>query len=71
MSQELIDQQRALAAKVAGEEMEQAMAIGDVAAARRAMREMYAQIEARKAAREAGCYFCEQGDIDRARMEAL
>jgi hypothetical protein len=68
--QALIDRQRALAAKQAGEDLVQAMALGDLKAARRSMQEMYAQIEARKAAREAGCYFCKQGDIDRLSMEA-
>lgn len=46
----LVDKRRELAARVAGLDLEIAIALGDEAAARRAQREMYAQIEARKAA---------------------
>ena len=52
---ELIDKRRALAAKVAGVDLEIAMAVGDREAAYRAQREMFAQTEARKAARFAMC----------------
>ena len=57
----LIDQRRALAAKLAGVDMELAMAVGDLDAAQRALQEMKAQTEARYAARAAavgagGCY---------------
>lgn len=48
----LIDERRALAAQVAGKDVEIAMALGDRDAARRALREMKAQIEARRAVRE-------------------
>lgn len=64
----LIDQRRALAAQVAGKDVEIAMALGDRDAARRALREMQAQTEARKAVREA-CYFDTQGEIDAAAMK--
>ena len=49
----LIDQRRALAAKLAGVDMELAMAVGDRDAAQRALQEMKAQTEARYAARAA------------------
>jgi len=64
-----IDQQRARAARLAGLDLEYAMARGDREAAYEAMREMNAQTTARQAAREAGCYFVEQGDADRAMIE--
>lgn len=51
----LIDQRRELAAKVAGLDLEIAMAVGDRDAAQRALKEMTAQVEARKAARFAMC----------------
>lgn len=51
----LIDKRRELAAQVAGLDLEIAMAVGDREAAQQAMREMYAQTEARKAARFAMC----------------
>jgi hypothetical protein len=62
----LIDERRELAAKLAGKDIEIAMAIGDRDSAKRAMQEMNAQTEARKAARQAGCYFVEQGEAARA-----
>ena len=51
----LIDQRRELAAQLAGVDLQLAMAIGDRDAARRHMREMNAQTEARRAARFAMC----------------
>lgn len=51
----LIDQRRDLAAQVAGLDLRIALAIGDREAARRAQHEMYAQVEARRAARFAMC----------------
>ena len=61
---QLIDQRRELAAKLAGKDIEIAMAIGDRDAAQRARKEMEAQTVARKAARAAGCFFVEQGEAD-------
>lgn len=52
---QLIDQRRQLAAKLAGVELQIAMAVGDRDAARRHLKEMNAQTEARKAARLAMC----------------
>ena len=52
---QLIDQRRDLAAQVAGLDLRIALAIGDREAARRAQHEMYAQVEARRAARFAMC----------------
>lgn len=52
---QLIDKRRELAAQVAGLDLEIAMAVGDRDAARRALKEMNAQTEARKAARFAMC----------------
>ena len=66
---QLIDERRELAAKLAGKDMEIAMALGDRDAARRAMKEMNAQTLARQAAK-ASCFFVEQGDEDRERMTA-
>jgi len=67
---QLVDQQRARTARLAGLDLEYAMARGDREAAYEALREMNAQTTARQAAREAGCYFVEQGDADRAKIEA-
>lgn len=61
----LIDERRALAAQVAGKDMEIAMALGDRDGARKALKEMEAQTGARQAMREVGCYFMQQGDADR------
>jgi len=66
----LIDDRRALAAQLAGKDMEISMALGDRDSAYRAMREMNAQTMARQAARTAGCYFVEQGDADRVARES-
>ena len=62
--QQLIDERRALAAQVAGKDMEIAMALGDRDSARRALREMNAQTMARQAMREAQCFFDCQGEAD-------
>lgn len=51
----LIDQRRKLAAQLSGVEMQIAMAVGDRDAARRHLKEMNAQTEARHAARFAMC----------------
>ena len=51
----LIDRRRAVAAQLAGIDLEMAMALGDRDAAQRAMREMNAQVGARFAARFAAC----------------
>ena len=50
---QLIDKRRELAAQLAGVELEIAMAVGDRDAARRHLKEMNAQTDARRAAREA------------------
>ena len=52
----LIDQRRALAAQLAGKDVEIAMALGDREEAQRALKEMKAQVEARWAVREAECF---------------
>lgn len=52
---ELIDKRRAVAAQLAGLDLEIAMAVGDRESAQRAMKEMNAQTEARKTARFAMC----------------
>ena len=52
---QLIDQRRELAAQLAGVELQIAMAVGDRDGARRHLKEMNAQTEARKAARFAMC----------------
>ena len=52
---ELIDRRRAIAAQLAGVDMELAMAVGDRDAARRAMHEMSAQVVARYAAKFSPC----------------
>ena len=61
---QLIDERRELAARLAGKELEIAMAIGDRDAAKRHMHEMNAQTIARQAAKASGCFFVEQGDAD-------
>lgn len=45
----ILDRRRALAAQITGVDLEFSVAIGDLDGARRAMHEMYAQIEARRA----------------------
>lgn len=66
----LIDERRALAAMVAGKDVEIAMALGDREEAQRALKEMKAQVEARLAVREA-CYFDSQGELDAQGMRAV
>lgn len=61
----LLDERRALAAQVAGKDLEIAMALGDRDGAYRALREQVAQTIARRAMRESGCYFVQRGDADR------
>ena len=51
----LIDRRRAVAAQLAGIDIELAIAVGDRDAAQRAMHEMNAQVGARYAARFAEC----------------
>ena len=51
----LIDRRRALAAQLAGVELQIAMFVGDRDAAQRALKEMNAQTEARYAARAVAC----------------
>ena len=65
---QLIDECRELAAKLAGKELEIAMAVGDRDAAKRHMQEMNAQTAARQAAKASGCFFVAQGDADRLEM---
>ena len=52
---ELIDRRRAVAAQLAGIDLEMAIALGDRDAAQRALREMNAQVGARYAARDVAC----------------
>ncbi len=52
---QLIDKRRDLAAQLAGVELQICMAVGDRDGARRFLKEMNAQTEARKAARFAMC----------------
>ena len=61
----LIDRRRQIAAQLAGLDIEIAIAVGDRDAAQRARHEMEAQVVARIATREAGCFFLNQGDLDR------
>lgn len=61
----LIDRRRALAARLAGLDIEIALAVGDRDAAQRARREMEAQAVARCAARHTGCFFDARGSEDR------
>jgi hypothetical protein len=60
----LIDHRRAAAAYLAGLDMEIAIAVGDRDAAQRARREMEVQTVARRATREAGCFFDMAGARD-------
>lgn len=68
--QSLIDQHRNLMAQAAGVQIEICMALGDRAGAEQARSEMYAHVEARRAARQVGlvgeCYFADVGDEIRA-----
>lgn len=65
----LIDQRRALAAQVAGLDIEIALACGDRDGAQRARREMEVQAGARHAVREAGCFFDQTGERDALAMK--
>lgn len=67
----LIDERRALAAALAGKDVEIAMALGDRDGANKALQEMRAQIEARRAMRTGGCFFDEQGERDAAAMNGV
>ncbi len=64
--QTLIDQHRNLLAQAAGVQVQICMALGDRTGAEKAKSEMYAHIEARRAARAAGlvgeCYFADVAD---------
>lgn len=60
---QLIDRRREAAARVAGLDVEIAMALGDRDGALKAMKEMKAQTVARQAMREA-CYFDSMGKRD-------
>lgn len=62
---QLIDRRREAAARVAGLDVEIAMALGDRDGARKAMKEMRAQTVARQAMRDAGCFFDQAGETDR------
>ena len=66
---QLIDRRREAAAIVAGLDVEISMALGDRDGARRHLKEMEAQTVARKAMREAGCFFTEQGEADRRALQ--
>lgn len=68
--QKLIDERRELEAKAAGKTIEICMALGLREEAQEAEKQMKAVTVARQAAREYGCYFDQQGEIDRARMVA-
>lgn len=70
-AQKLVDEIRDLQAQAAGKESELCMLLGDREGAERAKREMYAQIDARRAAAFAqaeltggGCYFHDQAERD-------
>lgn len=65
----LIDQRRAVAAKLAGLDVEIAVAVGDRDGAYRALGEMKAQTLARRAVREQGCYFDIAGEQHAAAMK--
>jgi len=60
----LIDERRALAAQLAGKDVEIAIALGDRDSARKHLKEMNAQTVARQAVRDAGCFFDQAGEID-------
>lgn len=66
----LIDERRELAAKVAGKDVEIAVALGDRDAARRALNEMRAQVGARHAVREA-CEMDKLGERDSLAMKGI
>ena len=68
--QSLIDQHRNLMAQAAGVQIQICVALGDRTGAEKSKLEMYAHIEARRAARAAGlvgeCYFADVADEIRA-----
>lgn len=61
----LIDKRRAVAAQLAGLDIEIAIYFGDRDGAQRARKEMESQTIARQAYRDTGCFFVDQGDMDR------
>ncbi len=63
--QKLLDKRRAAEAVLYGVNMEIAMAQNQREDAQHWQALMYAAIKARKADKEAGCYFMEQGEQDR------
>ena len=64
---QLIDKRRTAEAALYGVNMEIAMAQNQREDAQHWQALMYSAIKARKADAEAGCYFMEQGDKDRAK----
>ena len=66
--QKLLDKRRAAEAVLYGVHMEIAMAQNQREDAQHWQALMYSAIKARKADAEAGCYFMEQGDKDRAKV---
>ena len=66
--QKLLDKRRAAEAVLYGVNMEIAMAQNQREDAHYWKDLMYAAIKARKADVQAGCYFAEQGEIDRAKV---
>jgi len=65
---QLIDKRLAAEAVLYGVQMEIAVDQGQREDAQHWQDLMYAAIKARKADAEAGCYFAEQGEIDRAKV---
>ncbi len=64
----LIDLRREHDAVSAGLSLEIAMMLGDRDGAQRARKEMEAQIGARRAVRESGCFFDQVGELDAGRF---
>ena len=60
----LIDKRRAVAAQLAGLDIEISIYFGDRDGAQRARREMEAQTIARQAYRDTGCFFDQAGELD-------
>ena len=65
---QLFDKRRAAEASLYGVNLEIAVELGQPEDAQHWQALMYAAIKARKADKEAGCYFAEQGEIDRAKV---
>lgn len=65
---QLIDKRRAAEASLYGVNLEIAVELGQPEDAQHWQALMYSAIKARKADAEAGCYFMEQGDKDRAKV---